>query len=69
MQDIIQGGMAAVGLKWDEVVAQAPEGVVAACHNGEESVTISGDAEKIRVFCEQLSEKGIFAKVLTISSS
>lgn len=66
-KDIIPGGMAAVGLKWADVVAQAPEGVVAACHNGEESVTISGDSEKIRVFCEELSKKGIFAKAVDSS--
>lgn len=55
--------MAAVGLTWEEVSQQVPEGVVPACHNGADSVTISGDAEKIKVFCENLQEKGIFAKV------
>lgn len=59
----IKGAMAAVGLTWEEVQAQAPEGVVAACHNGADSVTISGDAEQVAKFCDQLQEKGIFAKV------
>lgn len=59
----IKGAMAAVGLTWEEVQAQAPEGVVAACHNGADSVTISGDAEQVTKFCDQLQEKGIFAKV------
>ncbi|EPB72575.1 Beta-ketoacyl synthase protein [Ancylostoma ceylanicum] len=58
----IKGGMAAVGLTWEEAQAQCPEGVVAACHNGADSVTISGDGEKVLQFCEQLKEKGIFAK-------
>ncbi|CAL8264094.1 unnamed protein product [Arctogadus glacialis] len=36
------GGMAAVGLTWAECKAQCPEGVVPACHNSEDTVTISG---------------------------
>ncbi|TRY87148.1 hypothetical protein DNTS_010214 [Danionella cerebrum] len=36
------GGMAAVGLTWEECKAQCPEGVVPACHNAEDTVTISG---------------------------
>ncbi|TNN50607.1 Fatty acid synthase [Liparis tanakae] len=36
------GGMAAVGLTWVECMAQCPEGVVPACHNSEDTVTISG---------------------------
>lgn len=60
--------MAAVGLTWEEAQAQCPEGVVPACHNGADSVTISGDGEKVLEFCEQLKEKGIFAKVSTVLS-
>ncbi|WKY15735.1 hypothetical protein Q1695_000877 [Nippostrongylus brasiliensis] len=63
----IKGGMAAVGLTWEEAQAQCPEGVVPACHNGADSVTISGDGEKVLQFCEQLKEKGIFAKAVDSS--
>ncbi|PIC51785.1 hypothetical protein B9Z55_002156 [Caenorhabditis nigoni] len=63
----IKGAMAAVGLTWEEVKAQAPPGVVAACHNGADSVTISGDAEGVASFCAQLKEKEIFAKVVDTS--
>ncbi|VDP18356.1 unnamed protein product [Heligmosomoides polygyrus] len=63
----IKGGMAAVGLTWEEAQAQCPEGVVPACHNGADSVTISGDGEKVLEFCEQLKEKGIFAKAVDSS--
>ncbi|KAJ1364192.1 hypothetical protein KIN20_024223 [Parelaphostrongylus tenuis] len=63
----IKGGMAAVGLTWEEAQAQCPEGVVAACHNGADSVTISGDGEKVLKFCEELKEKGIFAKAVDSS--
>lgn len=30
------------GLTWEECIAQCPEGVVPACHNAEDTVTISG---------------------------
>lgn len=43
----MRGAMAAVGLSWEEAAKRCPEGVVPACHNGAESVTISGDAEKV----------------------
>lgn len=63
----ITGAMAAVGLTWDEVQKQAPAGVVAACHNGADSVTISGDADAVAKFCSELQEKDIFAKVVDSS--
>lgn len=63
----IKGAMAAVGLTWEQVKEQAPPGVVAACHNGADSVTISGDAEGVATFCAQLKEKDIFAKVVDTS--
>lgn len=43
----MRGAMAAVGLSWEEAQKRCPEGVVPACHNGADSVTISGDAEKV----------------------
>lgn len=41
------GGMAAVGLTWEQAKERCPEGVYPACHNGADSVTISGDAKKV----------------------
>ena len=58
----MNGAMAAVGLTWEEAKERCPEGVVAACHNGQDSVTISGNAEKIKEFCGKLEAEGIFAK-------
>uniref|UniRef100_A0A674EV27 Fatty acid synthase n=1 Tax=Salmo trutta TaxID=8032 RepID=A0A674EV27_SALTR len=52
------GGMAAVGLTWAECKAQCPQGVVPACHNAEDTVTISGPA----VTHFELKESGVFAK-------
>lgn len=39
-----------------------PPGVMPACHNAEDTVTISGPAEAVGVFVKQLQEKGIFAR-------
>ena len=36
------GSMAAIGLTWEDTKKRLPEGVVAACHNAHDSVTISG---------------------------
>ncbi|XP_046888952.1 fatty acid synthase isoform X1 [Hypomesus transpacificus] len=56
------GGMAAVGLTWAECKAQCPQGVVPACHNAEDTVTISGPQESVRKFVAELKEAGVFAK-------
>lgn len=57
-----KGLMAAVGLKWEEAQRLCPEGVVPACHNSEDSVTISGSYEATKKFVEQLSSENIFAR-------
>ncbi|XP_059470308.1 fatty acid synthase [Neocloeon triangulifer] len=56
------GGMAAVGMDWETVKARCPAGIVAACHNSADSVTISGPADLIKTFVKTLTEEGIFAK-------
>lgn len=56
------GGMAAVGLTWAECLERCPQGVVPACHNAEDTVTISGPQEAITKFVSDLKEEGIFAK-------
>ncbi|XP_066443807.1 fatty acid synthase isoform X2 [Eleutherodactylus coqui] len=56
------GGMAAVGLTWEECKMQCPEGVVPACHNSEDTVTISGPRDSVRDFVAKLKKDGVFAK-------
>uniref|UniRef100_A0A8C5Q5P7 Fatty acid synthase n=1 Tax=Leptobrachium leishanense TaxID=445787 RepID=A0A8C5Q5P7_9ANUR len=56
------GGMAAVGLTWEECKIQCPQGVVPACHNSEDTVTISGPQESVREFVAKLKKDGVFAK-------
>lgn len=61
------GAMAAVGLSWEEVIARAPEEIVAACHNNVDSVTISGPPAAIDKFVAELSAEGVFAKKVASS--
>ncbi|XP_032822786.2 fatty acid synthase [Petromyzon marinus] len=56
------GAMAAVGLTWAECKKQCPPGVVPACHNSEDTVTISGPKDAVAEFVKQLQAKEIFAK-------
>uniref|UniRef100_A0AC35TUX3 Carrier domain-containing protein n=1 Tax=Rhabditophanes sp. KR3021 TaxID=114890 RepID=A0AC35TUX3_9BILA len=64
----IKGGMAAVGLSWEEATRRCPEGVVPACHNGAESVTISGHADKVKELVDELVKEEIFAKYVDTSN-
>ncbi|KAK9406948.1 fatty acid synthase [Crotalus adamanteus] len=56
------GGMAAVGLTWEECREKCPPGVVPACHNAEDTVTISGPQEAVTKFVSKLKSEGVFAK-------
>ncbi|XP_054762953.2 fatty acid synthase-like [Lytechinus pictus] len=56
------GAMAAIGLTWEETKQRVPPGVVPACHNAEDTVTISGDRESVEKFVAELQEEGIFAR-------
>ncbi|KAM5135188.1 fatty acid synthase-like isoform 1-T1 [Mantella aurantiaca] len=56
------GGMAAVGLTWEECKIQCPKGVVPACHNSEDTVTISGPKAAVQDFVANLKKDGVFAK-------
>ncbi len=41
---------------------RCPEGIVPACHNSVDTVTVSGPAQAVTEFVAQLKEEGIFAK-------
>uniref|UniRef100_A0A6P7G8W5 Fatty acid synthase n=1 Tax=Diabrotica virgifera virgifera TaxID=50390 RepID=A0A6P7G8W5_DIAVI len=59
---LIPGGMAAVGLTWEEAKRRCPSEIIAACHNSEDSVTISGPKDAIDKFVAELQAENIFAK-------
>ncbi|XP_019359228.1 PREDICTED: fatty acid synthase isoform X1 [Gavialis gangeticus] len=57
-----RGKMAAVGLSWKECKIRCPPGVVPACHNAEDTVTISGPEATMNEFLATLKKEGVFAK-------
>ncbi|XP_069728923.1 fatty acid synthase [Phaenicophaeus curvirostris] len=56
------GGMAAVGLSWEECKQICPPDVVPACHNSEDTVTVSGPLDAVDEFVAKLKKDGVFAK-------
>uniref|UniRef100_A0A8C7EDZ7 Fatty acid synthase n=1 Tax=Nothoprocta perdicaria TaxID=30464 RepID=A0A8C7EDZ7_NOTPE len=56
------GGMAAVGLTWEECKHRCPPNVVPACHNSEDTVTVSGPLDSVNEFVVKLKKDGVFAK-------
>lgn len=61
------GAMAAVGLTWKEAIKRCPEGVRPACHNAEDTVTISGEAAAVNKFVQELKAEDVFAKEVNTS--
>ncbi|XP_064637682.1 fatty acid synthase-like isoform X2 [Lineus longissimus] len=58
------GGMAAVGLTWEEAKKRCPAGVVPACHNAVDTVTVSGPEQLVLDFVDELKAEGVFAKAV-----
>ncbi|XP_074967591.1 fatty acid synthase [Phalacrocorax aristotelis] len=56
------GKMAAVGLSWEECKQCCPPDVVLACHNCEDTVTVSGPLDAVTGFVAKLKKDGVFAK-------
>lgn len=61
--------MAAVGLTWEDAKKRCPATIFPACHNSEDSVTISGPPEDIRKFVATLTSENIFAKEVNSSGT
>ena len=51
------GGMAAVGLSWEETKARCPPNIMAACNNSADSVSISGPVEDVHKFAAELKQQ------------
>lgn len=54
--DLIPGQMAAVGLSWEECQQKLPKDVIAACHNSNDSVTISGPTSSVDKVCKKVNQ-------------
>nr|XP_054925830.1 fatty acid synthase-like [Dermacentor andersoni] len=59
-----RGAMAAVGLTWEEAKRRDRNGVEAACHNAEDSVTMSGPEDAIFDLVKELQQEKLFARVV-----
>ncbi|XP_075558241.1 fatty acid synthase 1 [Dermacentor variabilis] len=57
-----KGAMAAIGLTWEEAKKRCPDGVIPACHNAEDSVTVSGPAEAVAKMVAELKAENVFAR-------
>ncbi|XP_051173561.1 fatty acid synthase-like [Leptopilina boulardi] len=66
--DMPKGSMAAVGLGYEEIKKLCPPDIDVACHNSENSSTISGPADSMKAFVAYLTEKNIFAKEVAVSN-
>ncbi|KAI4472195.1 fatty acid synthase [Holotrichia oblita] len=64
-----KGAMAAVGLSWEEAKRRCPSDIFPACHNSEDSVTISGPVPSIEKFVAQLTSESVFAKAVQSSGT
>lgn len=49
-------------MSWEETKKRLPADLVAACHNSEDSVTVSGPPASLSAFVKTLQSEGIFAK-------
>jgi len=61
------GGMAAVGMTYDELKKVLPNDIDIACHNSSDSFTVAGPAASIKAFVEDLTAKKIFAREVASS--
>ncbi|KAG0424800.1 hypothetical protein HPB47_027992 [Ixodes persulcatus] len=57
-----KGAMAAVGLTWEQAKQRCRNGVIPACHNAEDSVTVSGPAEAVAELVARLKAENVFAE-------
>ncbi|KAL7036629.1 hypothetical protein ACKWTF_008882 [Chironomus riparius] len=65
---VVHGSMAAVGMGYQKLKTIIPDEICIACHNSNESTTISGPSENISMFVKELKEKGIFAREVACSN-
>ena len=48
----------------DEARRRCPKGIIPACHNSLDTVTVSGPADSVTSFVAELQKEGVFAKAV-----
>jgi fatty acid synthase, animal type len=61
------GMMAAVAMSYEELKNVLPKDIEIACHNSEESCTISGPCESVQKFVTQIKSQKVLAKIVDSS--
>lgn len=64
---ILHNELVNLGLSWEDTKNKLPADLVAACHNSEDSVTISGPPKSVSEFVKTCKAEGIFAKEVNSS--
>ena len=54
-------------MTWKEALAECPEDIVPACHNSQNTVTVSGPADSVKKFVADLKARQIFAREVNSS--
>lgn len=60
--ELEHGAMAALGITWSQAQKCCPKDVFPSCHNAEDSVTISGPKDSVKVFVDNLKAENVFAR-------
>lgn len=65
------GAMAAIGLRWEAVERFLVPGVMVACENSPQSVTLSGDADKVKEVVSNIkdAEPDVLARLLKVDKA
>jgi fatty acid synthase len=61
-------GLHFAGLGYDHVKDMLPPDLDVACHNSQQSSTISGPVDSVKTFVTHLEEKGVFARVVNVAN-
>jgi len=64
---ILHNDFVNLGLSWEDTKKKLTADLVAACHNSEDSVTISGPPKSVSEFVKTCKAEGIFAKEVNSS--
>ncbi|GBM38879.1 Fatty acid synthase [Araneus ventricosus] len=54
--------MAALGITWSEATNCCPIDIFPSCHNVEDSVTVSGPRDSVKVFVDALKTENVFVR-------
>lgn len=57
-----------LGKGYEQIKDSLPKGIEVACHNSKDNCTLTGPAELVGEFVEQLQEQKVFAKTVNVAN-